>query len=115
MQTRNIPAEDWVDELSRASNEHIGWPATIEVLDPERGPQHIAQDLPLQGISFDTKGSRPSSIEVSVGDGHLHFITHVIDMPLRIRQVEQADGGFDVQIEPANGPVTLLHVRGGVH
>jgi len=38
----------------------------------------------------------------------------VIDMPLNIREVEEANGDIDFQIEPATGPVTLLHVRGSV-
>ena len=53
----------------------------------------------------------PSTIEISVGDRPDRHVSHVIDMPLNIREVEESNGDIDVQIEPASGPVTLLHVR----
>jgi hypothetical protein len=83
---------------------------TIAVLDQTAGPEDLARDLPLQGISFDTKGTRPCSIEISAGDVEAH-VRHVIDLPLRIHKAQQDDGAIDVRIEPARGPVTLIHVR----
>src|SRR5437762_2691026 len=103
METRTIPEDQWLDYCDRFSRNHIGCPVTIEVLDRESGPQHIALDLPLEGISFDTKGTRPSTIEISVGDRPDRHVSHVIDMPLHIREA-QGDGTIDVQIEPATGP-----------
>ena len=114
METRTIPDEQWIEHFDRFSREHTGRAATIEVLDRQAGPQHIAVDLPLEGISFDTKGTRPSALEISVGDRPDQHISHVIDMPLNIREAVEANGDIDVQIEPANGPVTLIHVRGSV-
>ena len=111
MQTRTIPDEQWIEYFDRFSREHVGCAVSIEVLDREAGPQHIAQDLPLEGISFDTKGTRPSSIEISAGDRPDRHVSHVIDMPLNIRELESDGGDIDVQIEPATGPITLLHVR----
>src|SRR5438445_8883844 len=115
MQTRTISEDQWLEYFDRFSREHIGCPVTIEVLDRESGPQHIAADLPLEGISFDTKGTRPSTIEISVGDRTDRHVSHVIDMPLNIREVEEPNGDIDVQIEPATGPITLVHVRAPLH
>jgi hypothetical protein len=111
MQTRTIPDEQWIDYFDRFSRDHAGCAVTVEVLDREAGPQHIALDLPLLGISFDSEGTRPSAMEISVGERPDQHVNHVVDMPLNIRQLQGADGDIDVQIEPATGPVTLLHVR----
>lgn len=111
MDTRSIPEEHWLEHFDRFSRDHVGCPVTIEVLDRSAGPQRIAIELPLEGISFDTKGTRPCSIEISVGDRPDRHVSHVIEMPLHIREAEEANGDIDVQIEPATGPVTLVHVR----
>jgi hypothetical protein len=115
METRTIPEEQWIEFFDRFSKDHAGWPATIEVLEGQSGPQNLARQLPLQGISFDTKGTRPCSIEVSAGDLANQNVRHVVDLPLHIRQAEEPDGSIDIQIEPARGPVTLIHLRGPVH
>jgi len=114
MDTRTIPEDQWFDYFDRFSREHVGCPVSIEVLDREMGPQYVAQDLPLEGISFDTKGTRPTSIEISAGDRPDRHVSHLIDMPLHIREAHEANGDVDVQIEPAMGPITLIHVRGPV-
>jgi hypothetical protein len=115
MDTRTIPEDQWFDYFDRFSREHVGCAVSIEVLDRESGPQHIAVDLPLEGISFDTKGTRPSSIEISVGDRTDRHLSHIIDLPLNIHEAQEPNGDLDVQIEPATGPITLIHVRGPDH
>jgi hypothetical protein len=64
METRTIPENDWLEFADRFSRDHVGWLATVQVLDGA-GVLLLAKDLPLQGISFDTKGSRPCSVAVS--------------------------------------------------
>jgi len=115
MDTRTIPSNQWIDYFDCFSRDHLGCSVTIQVLDRQSGPQQIATELPLQGISFDTKGTRASSIEISAGDRPDRHISHVIDMPLHIREADEGNGNVDVQIEPAVGPITLLHVRGASH
>ena len=115
MNTQQIPADQWEPFVARFSREHADWPATIEVLDEQRGPLRVARDLPLQGISFDTKGTRPSSLEISVGDRDGDYIRHVIDLPLNIRQAEEPGGVIDLEIESADGPRTLIRVREPAH
>jgi len=113
--TRTIPEEQWNPFIENFSREHMGWVATIDVLDRVAGPQHVAEGLPLQGISFDTKGSRPNAIEIAAGDKPGSHVTHIVDMPLYIREARESDGSVDLQIEPARGPMTLIHLRGPVH
>jgi hypothetical protein len=115
METRDIHEDQWIDYLDRFSREHAGWPVTIEVLDPQAGPQNVAVNLPLQGISFDQKGSRPCVVQISAGDAPGRHVNHVIDLPLHIREADESDGSIDLQIEAARGPVTLVHLRGPVH
>jgi hypothetical protein len=115
METRTIPEEHWIEFFDRFSQDHVGWPVTIEVQDAEHGPQKVAQGLPLLGISFDTKGTRPSSIEIIAGSSAGTHVEHVIDMPLHIRKAQEDNGDIDVQIEPARGPVTLIHLSGPLH
>ena len=115
MQTHTIPEDDWIDYFDRFSADHLGWPVTIQVQDPQSGPHNIAQDLPLLGISFDSRGTRASSIEIITGDALDAHVEHVIDMPLNIREVEEPNGDIDIQIEPARGPIRLIHLSGPAH
>jgi hypothetical protein len=115
METHTISEERWVDFFNDFSRDHSGWLATIEVLDNRTGPQKIAENVPLEGISFDTKGSRSCSIEVSAGDQPGRHMTHIVDMPLHIRQAQESGGAIDIQIEPARGPMTLIHLSGPAH
>jgi len=114
MKTLTIPENDWIEFADRFSRDHLGWLATVQVLDGS-GVLLLAKDLPLQGISFDTKGSRPCSIAVSVGDSPTDHVRHVVDLPLHLREADEPDGSIDLQIEPADGSQTLIHLRGPVH
>jgi hypothetical protein len=105
-----IPEEQWISFFNRFSHEHVGWPVTIEVIDARAGPERLAQELPFQGISFDPAGSRPCTIQVGAGDQPSASLAHVIDLPLHIRLADAEDGSAGtVQIEPARGPITLVH------
>ena len=42
-------------------------------------------------------------------------MSHVVDMPLHIREADEPDGSIDLQIEPADGAQTLIHVVAGLH
>jgi hypothetical protein len=115
MDTRTIPEDLWLEFADRFSRDHAGWLATVQVLDGRSGPQLVAEALPLQGISFDTKGTRPCSVEVSVGEAPGGHVGHVVDMPLHIREADEPDGSIDLQIEAADGPQTLVHLRAPSH
>jgi hypothetical protein len=115
MKTQVVPEDQWIEFFDRFSREHTGWPTTIQVLDRESGPQKLAENLPLQGISFDMQGSRACAIDIGAGDQPARHVSHVVDMPLYIRQTQEPDGSIDLQIEPAQGPVTLIHLSGPAH
>jgi Family of unknown function (DUF5335) len=114
METRTISEDQWIEFFQQFSRDHAGWPATIEVLDRDSGPQHLAESLPFQGISFDTKGTRPCSVQISAGDRPERHVNHVVDMPLYIREANEPDGSVDIQFDPATGPTTLVHLRAPV-
>lgn len=111
MDVRTIPEEEWADFFPRFSHDHVGWPVTIEVPSGCSGVHTIASRLPLQGIILDTKGSGSSAVEIALGDRMKPTFKHVVVMPRHVRQAEESSGNADLQIEPANGPVTLVHVR----
>jgi hypothetical protein len=110
MRTYELSEEHWVDFFDNFSREHVGWPVTIEVLSPETGPQRLAAELPLQGVSFDSAGSRPCTITMGAGDEPSANLSHRIDMPLHIRVAEDESGhAGTIEIEPARGAPTLVH------
>ena len=42
MQTGEISENQWLSFFDEFSREHAGWPATIELLSKETGPQRLA-------------------------------------------------------------------------
>jgi hypothetical protein len=110
MQSYEVPEDQWLEFFDRFSREHTGWPVTLEVLSGDLGPQRLAHDLPLQGISFDAKGTRACALEVGAGDKPGENYSHRVDLPLHIRVADDPNGGT-IQIEPAQGPQTLVHFR----
>jgi hypothetical protein len=115
MHTETIPSEQWTIFLDEFSRNHAGWSATIEMMDGRTGVQKAAEGLELHGISFDTKGTRPSSIQISLGGGTAPHVDHIVDLPFHIRAAEDHQGNVHLQIEPADGPPTLLHLRAPMH
>jgi Family of unknown function (DUF5335) len=116
MQSHEIPEDQWIEFFDRFSREHPGWPVTIELLSQESGPQRIAQQLPLLGISFESKGTRPNAVLIGAGDRTTPNISHAIDLPLHIRVADdERSSSVTIQIEPAHGPITLVHVHSPIN
>ena len=115
MDILSIPEEQWTQFIDDFSRDHRGWPATIEVLQRPNDPLNIARNLPLLGISFDTKGTRSSSIDIVAGESPERHVSHRVDMPLYLREKSRPDGSVDLEIEPAAGPATVVHLRGPIH
>jgi hypothetical protein len=109
MHTRTIPEDHWNDFLNAFSRQHVDKLVTVELLSTDSWPRVVAENLPLQGISLDTKGTRSSAIHVATGET-ASAMSHVIDLPLFIRQSDESDGSIELQIEPAQGAITLIHV-----
>jgi Family of unknown function (DUF5335) len=111
MHSHEIPAEQWLGFFDQFSHDHAGWPVTVEVLSSDdTSPEKIARNLPLQGISFDRAGTRPSSLRIMAGDDPAANVSHVIDLPLHVRLAEKEDDSSGLlMIEPAQGETTLVH------
>ena len=116
MRTLEIPEEQWIQYFNDFSRQHVGWNATIEALSQETGPQRIADGLAFQGISFDASGSRPCTINVGAGDDVRANVSHTVDLPLHIRRADdERSGEVTIEIEPARGPATLVHLHQWSH
>jgi len=113
MQTHPIPETQWRDFFNAFSKDHVGWPVTIEVLDRRAGAHKVASDLPLEGIYV--SGKDISAIEVGAGGAPERYVHHVIPLPHRVWELIEDDGAADIQIEPKEGPTTLLHVMNPAH
>ena len=115
MTTQIIPSDQWGEFMDHFSREYLDHRVTIQVLAGQSGPQLVADNLPLQGISFDTKGTRPSALAISAGGESGPHVSHVIEMPLHISSFAQDDGDVSLAVEPARGAITLIHIEGGLH
>lgn len=109
MQSHEVPQKQWGKFFDRFSDEHLGWPVTIEVLSREAGPERVLADQPLRGISLDPAGSRPCTIDVGAGDTTSSNFTHTVDHPRHVRLADQGADAGTLEIEPKDGPVTLVH------
>ena len=107
MQEREIPPNRWRDFFDTFSTQHKDWIATIEI-----GGRVEARELPLVGVSADSKGSEPSAIEIEVGRGLSDRLTHIVDEAERVtfRQSED-EAQLELEIEAADGEKTAVRLR----
>lgn len=101
----------WAAYFIALSEEYQGWGVTIELLTGELGYQHAADGLPLQGLSYETKGSQAGDILVEAG--HLgSFETHLIHRPRVVRIAAMQPGAeTDIEVEDEAGITTLIRLR----
>jgi len=114
MQNQTIPPEQWSAFFSQFSRDHEGWTANIEVQE-SFGELSLAACLAFHGISFDTKGTRPSTLQISAGGIDNSHLDHLIHLPLNIREVTDHNGDVHLRIEPATGAPTIIHLRAPKH
>jgi len=99
--------KSWVKELNDFTKVNAGRHTTLEVDDPELGPQESGRDFPLWGVDYDPKKDR---IEIMLGrsgtvEGHL---THSIPAPQEIRIIRREDGRAEaLHIQCRGGKVVL--------
>jgi hypothetical protein len=109
MQTREIPINEWRPFLDQFSQSHLGEKVTVRIIGLEVGDQTEMRDLPLVGITADTKDSGGERIDVSAGDTISSQMTHAVIHPSHVRLAEDEQGhAVAMQIESADGPVTLV-------
>jgi uncharacterized protein DUF5335 len=110
--TIGIPRNDWPAYFNGLSVQYQGWRVMIEVLGRDLGDQPMRHDPPLQGISYETKGSEAGSILIEVGDTSDEYATHLIKHPGEVRVALVEPGGeVDMQFESEDGFTTLLYLR----
>jgi hypothetical protein len=78
MSIRDIPRENWRDELDSFSRQHDGWIVSLTIEQPSGVSTVQARDLPLQGVSPASPNS--DDIAIDVGDRGSH-ITHEVRNP----------------------------------
>ena len=81
----------WARELNEFTKINVGRRTTLELDDPELGPQECGRNFPLWGVDYDPKKDR---IDIMLGrsgtvEGHL---THSLPAPQEIRITRREDG-----------------------
>lgn len=103
-----IKKEDWVKFLESLSGRRFEWKTKIEVLSTEFGDQILSDDLPLNGITIETRGDS-SAIDISVGENTEAHQTHRIENPSRIAFLAaDSSHGDIIDIEQKDGTKTLI-------
>jgi uncharacterized protein DUF5335 len=110
MTSREIPVDDWTDELDAFSKEHEGWMVSVRITDPDGRARTEVDTLPLQGVSVDDPDKR--RVAIIVGDKSDAHLTHEIPGPVRIR-VDQSESGADcgLHIDAADGSETSVELN----
>jgi hypothetical protein len=91
--------------------QHEDWITSIEVT--ADGAERVeALELPLVGVSADSKGSEPNAIEVEVGRGSSDQLTHLIEDAERVRFSQSDDEAqLLLEIESSDGERTAIRLR----
>lgn len=107
---REIPANDWPIFFDRFSKDHLG--AMVDLETRATGEHQLqAKDLPLEGISAETAGTRKGAIEVVVGAETDRSLTHIIEDPTSVKY-GTSDGVEELlEIDSDSGPTTLVHFK----
>jgi hypothetical protein len=105
---KEIPREEWSRYLDGISQqERVHW-VRVESISADSGDQPLADRLPLQGISLETKGSSAGAVQIIVGrEGE--EITHRILEPDRIfAELDDPSGALECLEIGERGGKTLI-------
>ena len=106
-----IQQEQWQAYLDGFSKRNAGRMANLQILSDELGTQEVAEMLPFEGITLETKGSRASSVEIMLGgtgSADNRNLTHTVTQVRRIVPEIGADGREDALEIEADGAKTIL-------
>jgi hypothetical protein len=107
-----IQQEQWQAYLDGFSKRNRGRMVDLQVLNDELGAQKEAETLSFEGITFDTKGSLASSMEIMLGgtgSADNRNLTHTLTEVRRIVPKTALDGRDDaLEIEAEDGTKTIL-------
>jgi hypothetical protein len=110
--SNEIPAGQWRAYFDHLSVQFQGWRITAEVLSNEVGDQPIVEDLTLQGISFESKGSEAGAILIEAGDTPGEYMVHHVHAPCTVRFAATMPGReADILIDCEDGAATLIRLR----
>ena len=107
--TLNLPKEKWAQFFDDLSKRRFGWTTKIEVMSDAVGDQILSENLPLNGVTAETKGV-DTTLEISVGENTTHQ-SHNIVNPTKVAFLgdDEKPGGI-VEIEETDGTKTLIHI-----
>ena len=106
MSTREIPRDQWREELDRFSRAHKGQVVNVDVTDGGGQQKKTeARDLPLVGVSLDAP--RADRIAVLVGDKPNDHVTHEVSGAVRI----QMEGDGAIRIDANDGSTTVVALK----
>ena len=107
-----IQQEQWQTYLDGFSKRNSGRMADLQILSDELGTQEEAEMLSFEGITFETKGSLASSVEIMLGgtgSADNRNLTHTVTQVRRIVPKTGVDGREDaLEIEARDGAKTIL-------
>jgi Family of unknown function (DUF5335) len=109
--TIEVPKENWTIFLNALNKRTAGRPVRIEVENMDIGDQQMARQIPLQEISYETKGSDRGSIEIRVGydTGDVRELTHWVSNASRLYIQENDNGEPEcIEIESTDGGKLLI-------
>ena len=108
--TRDIPRDQWQQELDSFSRQHEGWIVRVEVTGPDGQSRTEARDLPLQGVSTDSP--RSDGVAISVGQSPDDHVTHEVSNAVTIA-IEQTEAGAEraLRIRARDGSTTTVEFR----
>jgi Family of unknown function (DUF5335) len=96
MKNRLIPRSEWSSFFDAFTRRHVGWLATVWVVDPRLGAQVEARGLPFEAVDLDPSAQGPISLQL--GALPASNIEHRIDEPEQV-WVELTDGGTEAALE----------------
>ncbi len=107
-----IERDRWQAYLDDFSKRNAGRVARVEVMSEDVGAQEAAEMLPLEGVTFERKGSAAPAVEIMLGgagSGDARHLTHTVTGVRRIVPKAGADGREDaLEIEAGDGSKTIL-------
>jgi hypothetical protein len=112
METREISRKEWKTFFDQFSQEHEGWPSTLEVFGLDIGAQQEGDELPFEGVSVSSGQDEPDTITVTIGSASADHVSHTIEGPTHV-WLEQTEGGANaaLEIEAEDQSKTLLRFR----
>ncbi len=110
MAEREIPRDQWRDELDRFSRQHEGRIASLEVVEAGGTRRTEAANLPLQGVSADSPQS--SRVDIMIGEQTDDHLTHEVSDPVTIA-IDQTDAGAEraLRIRSRDGSTVSVEFR----